>query len=369
MKICFIGLDNYPVLNPDWGSEYFGCESVQQTLLARAFHGLGYSVSMVVKDQGQPQGEVLDGIRVLKTYTDSAGLPGVRFLHPRMTSIWRALKAADTDFYYQSCAGMMTGLVARFCQQYDRKLIFRVAHDTDCIPGEEIIRFTRDRWLYRYGLKRADFISAQGVHQKQLLADNHRLASSVTNMAVEVPDLADLKDKDIDVLWVNNLRQFKRPDLAIELAKLLPGKRMVMIGGPVPGGEKYFEQMQAAAAEVPNLEFLGAVPYAHVNDFFLRTRVFVNTSDSEGFPNSFLQAWVRAVPVISFFDPDNLIDRLGLGESPADLTVMQAAVMRLLDDETRAPVASVCRKFAVDNYGATNVARQYIEDFPPLAAP
>ena len=189
MKICFIGLDNYPVLNPARGSEYFGGESVQQTLLARAFHELGYDVSMIVKDHGQPDGEVLDGIRVLKTYADSDGLPVVRFFHPRMTSIWNAFSKADADVYYQSCAGMMTGLAARYCAAHGRKLVFRVAHDTDCIPGEELIRFSRDRWLYRYGLKKADFISAQGVHQQQLLRDNHSLNSTVTNMAVEVPSL------------------------------------------------------------------------------------------------------------------------------------------------------------------------------------
>ena len=60
-KICFVGLDNYPVLNPDCGGEYFGGESVQQTLLAKAFADLGYEVSMVVKDHGQAQGEFRQG--------------------------------------------------------------------------------------------------------------------------------------------------------------------------------------------------------------------------------------------------------------------------------------------------------------------
>ena len=56
-SICFLGLDNYPVLNPRRGHEYFGGESVQQTLLARAFVSLGHQVSMVVKDHGQPQAD------------------------------------------------------------------------------------------------------------------------------------------------------------------------------------------------------------------------------------------------------------------------------------------------------------------------
>jgi hypothetical protein len=36
MRICFVGLDNLPVLAPEYRSELIGGESVQQTLLARA---------------------------------------------------------------------------------------------------------------------------------------------------------------------------------------------------------------------------------------------------------------------------------------------------------------------------------------------
>src|SRR5262247_1540540 len=115
-SICFVGLDNYPVLNPRFGHEYFGGESVQQTLLAKAFAALGYRVSMVVKDHEQPEGEEIDGITVHKTFAESAGVPILRFVHPRMTSILRALARSDADVFYQSCAGMLTGLVGWHCR-------------------------------------------------------------------------------------------------------------------------------------------------------------------------------------------------------------------------------------------------------------
>jgi len=111
-KICFVGLDNYPVLNPNKGGENFGGESVQQTLLAKAFIDIGYDVSMVVKDHGQSQGEMIDGIKVWKTFKAQEGVPVFRFFYPRLTSIVAALKKADADIYYQSCAGVNTGIVA-----------------------------------------------------------------------------------------------------------------------------------------------------------------------------------------------------------------------------------------------------------------
>ena len=39
---------------------------------------------------------------------------------------------------------------------------------------------------------------------------------------------------------------------------------------------------------VPNLTLCGRGPYHEIGDFYDRAKVFVNTSDVEGFPNSFL---------------------------------------------------------------------------------
>ena len=360
-RICFVGLDNYPVLNPGSGHEYFGGESVQQTLLAKAFSSLGCEVSMVVKDHGQPQGEPIERITVWKTFKDSAGIPVLRFVYPRMTSILSALEKADADVYYQSCAGMATGLVAWHCERRRRRFVFRLAHDTDCIPGQQLIRFWRDRKIYEYGLRRAHFIAAQGARQVDLLRQNYGLESLPINMAVEEPQTTDTI-RDIDILWVNNLRAFKRPQLAVELAEQLPSRRFVMIGGAVPGSEELYADVEARARRVPNLEFLGAVPYHQVNAYFARARVFVNTSESEGFPNSFLQAWIRGVPTVSFFDPDGLIESVGLGRVPRDIRDMGDATGSLLSEEsTRAAIAERCRQYASAHYSPTAVARKYIE--------
>lgn len=359
-SICFVGLDNYPVLSGQQGDDQFGGESVQHTLLAHAMAEQGYSVSMLVKDHGQPDEEVIGEIRVLKTFREHGGLPGLRFLHPRITSILRALKKADADVYYHSCAGMVTGLTAWFCRRHGRRFVFRLAHDSDCIPGEQLIRFWRDRKIYEYGLRRADLIVAQGVRQVELLKTNYRLDSVPLNMAVELPAAASDTERDIDVLWVNNLRAFKRPELAIELARKLPKHRVVMIGGASQGHETLYANCKSAAEQVSNLEFLGRVPYEKVNAYFERAKVFVNTSDQEGFPNSFLQAWARQVPVLSFFDPDGLIVQHSLGAVPSRLDEMALNVQNLLhDDDARRSVGSQAQAFALANYSPAGVAKQY----------
>jgi glycosyltransferase involved in cell wall biosynthesis len=356
----------YPVLNPDFGKGYIGGESVQHTLLARAFRRLGWDATVVDVDYGQEEGEFVCGIRVRKTFSPEAGIPGLRFFHPRLTGIWRALDRADADVYFQSCAGMLTGVAAAFCQWRRRTFLFRTAHDTDCIPGQALIRLKRDRWIYEFGLRRADWISVQGSRQEALLRRHYGLESIPVPMAAEPPESRADGTRDIDVLWVNNMRPFKRPELAVELARRLSVRgadwRMVMIGGPAPGMESYYEEIRSSASAVPGLDFLGPVPYREVNGFFRRAKLFVNTSESEGFPNSFLQAWIRGVPVISFFDPDGLIDSKNLGGVPRNLDEMALLAQSFLESPSRLErLSREVAHFAEKRFSPVEVARRYVE--------
>jgi len=359
-RICFVGLDNYPVLNPACEG-YFGGESVQQVLLARAFRDKGYEVCMVVHDHGQPKTERIEGITVHKSYRREAGLRGIRFVHPRLSSLLQSLHVADADCYYQSCAGALTGIVAWYCRVKGRKFVFRTASDTDCVKGRQLIRLKRDRLLYEYGLGRADVISVQSIHQQKLLAENYGLTGILVDMAVEVPEDADLNCfRDIDVLWVNNLRPLKRAEIVLEIAAALPWARFVIIGGVVCGQEGYFWDIRKRAESLDNVQFIGQVPYQRVNDFFSRAKLFINTSEIEGFPNSYLQSWARAVPTVAFFDPDGIINRFSLGKVPADVSEMTVEVGRLLaSDSERLDAGLRARRYVCERHAPSVIADSY----------
>lgn len=342
------------------GSKYIGGESVQQTLLARALSNAGYETSMIVEDHGQPDSEIIDGIRIWKTYRQRAGLPVIRFIHPRFTSVWSALKRADADIYYQSCAGVLTGFVAQFCRKYDRTFIFRVASDSDCVPNEQLVHLWRDRKIYEYGLRRADIISSQSEKQVDLLRRHYGLESIKTNMVVEMPDPKIQHPKSIDVLWVNNFRGLKQPEIVLELARQLPKVRFAIVGGPMIGHEDLYEDIRNQASTIANVDFMGPVPYQEVNDFFLRSRLFLNTSTIEGFPNSFLQAWTRKLPVVSFFDPDGLIAGRGFGRAPKDVVEMATAIGELLADQDAIDTIGLrAHEFVMRNFSPDSIVKEY----------
>ncbi|HYJ41042.1 MAG TPA: glycosyltransferase family 4 protein [Steroidobacteraceae bacterium] len=360
-RICVVGLDSYGMLSGEGNPKYIGGESIQHVLLARAWRDLGHDVSIIVHDEGQGARRQIDGITAIAAHTRHGGIRGLRFFHPRATRLLSALISADANVYYQSPAGAYTGITAWFCRRTGRRFIFRVASDSDCEKEHGRIQFWRDRKLYNYGLRRADLVAAQTEFQAQMLRENHAIESVVVNMMVEPPRNGVPVDKDIDVLWVSNLRALKRPELALELARQLPQVKFSIVGGPMPRGETYYEDMRAAAARLPNVNMLGAVRYADSGNLFDRAKIFLNTSSIEGFPNTFLQAWIRGVPVVSFFDPDSLVQRLQLGHIASSVDEMREAIRSLLEDASdRQRTGRRARDFATREF-TTGVAARYLE--------
>ena len=362
-RICFVGLDNLPVLSREHAHHGTGGEQVQHTLLARALVRRGLEVSMVVADYGQPERWEVDGISLHRAHGLSEGIPILRFAHPRITRLWAALARADAQTYYVSCAGPQLAVVAAFARRHGRRVVFRIAHDRDCDPSQLLVRFWRDRQLYAWGLRRAHVVLAQSAQQAQALRLHYGVDSRVAGMLVDpatrqVPG----PQRPRDVLWVNNMRPFKRPDLALDVARRLPGLSFDMVGGPQGGHEALFETIRGAARRLPHLRFHGAVPYHQVNGLYDQARVFLNTSDSEGFPNSYLQAWRRGTPTVAFFDPDRVIATHGLGNVARSVDEMVEQVQRLTTSDGDWQAASGrCLRFMDERYAEDTVLGPYLE--------
>jgi len=369
-RICFVGLNNLAVLAREYNSHGIGGEEVQHTLLARAMAARGYEVSMVVMDYGQADGAEWEGVKTYKTYRSEDGLPVLRFFHPRWTGVWAALKRADADIYYLSCASLRVGLTSLFSRQHGRKLVFRIASDMDCEPQKLLIEYNywRDRRIYEYGLYRADAILAQSMHQQEAMQRNYRLASTLASMLVDQPrDILTFEQRTIPVLWVSNIRQLKRPDLVLEFADRTPEIAVHMIGGRIADSADLFDETRQRASTLPNVMFHGQIPYHEINDYFANALVFTNTSDIEGFPNSYLQAWSRGTPVVAFFDPDGLIAREGLGIAVRNTEEMRKAVKELTTNREQWLATSArCVAFMRREFNEDRILAPYLETFRRL---
>jgi glycosyltransferase involved in cell wall biosynthesis len=89
-------------------------------------------------------------------------------------------------------------------------------------------------------------------------------------------------------------------------------------------------------ADLPNVTFAGFVGPDRVGEVYEQARIFLNTSDWEGFPNGFLYAWTRGIPACSLhIDPDGVVSGGDLGLVDPDPARLAAAMDGLLDDPER----------------------------------
>jgi len=106
----------------------------------------------------------------------------------------------------------------------------------------------------------------------------------------------------------------KQPELFIDLAKKLPQEKFTMICPPAESNLSYFKKVRVEAQKVKNLTFIKQVPFKKIDSYFKQAKVFISTSLTEGFPNTFIQAGKNMTPIISFkVNPDKIIINYQLG--------------------------------------------------------
>jgi glycosyltransferase involved in cell wall biosynthesis len=301
--VCFVAPTTWPVISGDTAIKVVGGAEVQQSMIAPALAARGYRVSMICLDYGQPDGSVVNGVTVRNIHKPDDGIPGVRFVHPRFTSVWGAMKAIRADVYYQRTAAVYTAYMAAFCHLHGKKSIYAGASDVDFLPGREDIRFGRDKKIFQWGVRNVDRIVTQNEVQQKQLFDHYGIEGSVIPSCY-VPPAGAKNDPNGYVLWTASIRPSKRADLALEIARRLPQHRFVIIGGPDPDrkSREYYESLCRTASSLPNVEMKGFVPFTQAEKWFDGARVVLNTSLYEGFPNTFLQAWSRGIPTVAFID-------------------------------------------------------------------
>lgn len=378
-KICFFSLFAYPYLtNKDVGCS--GGAEHQQVLLAKELLKKGHQISFIVNDFGQSDIIEAGGIRIYKFSVPES--KKIRFLSmiirffTKTKYIWKILSRPDADIYYQRCAGSITGFLSLFCLLRRKKFVFSVAskYDVDgtvinaaCLPKNKKFLFRLSRFFYTIGLRLADCVIVQNHEQQGLLLKNYSKKSTVIKSMFTEPDSLLQEGGRDEVLWVSSIQTLKQPELFIELAKKIPEVQFRMIGGPSIDSD-FFKRIEQVAKNIPNLNFSGFVSPDNVQSYYERALFVVNTSTFEGFPNTFLEAWSNAIPVVSLnVDPDDIIcDRkLGIHSRNADQLLID--VKRLIHDRPlRETLGMNGKKYLEDEHSAESIVKNYENVFDHL---
>lgn len=264
---------------------------------------------------------------------------------------------------------------ALYCKLCRRKFVYMVALSTDCMP---VITSSVFKDLFKKGIVSrvvtslnklgmciADRVVAQAEDQKHLLSKNFGIRSIVINNGMLIPYGFPKKEHPPIVLWLASLKRVKRAEIYIEVAKQCQDLNCKFILAGRPLDKEYLEELLEQMHELPNIEYVGGVTFKESNELIGHASVFLNTSKCEGFPNTFVQAWMRETPTVSLnVDPDDVIKKNKLGFHSGSFEQMVKDVGFLIENKkVRGEMGRNARKYALREYDIKKIVPKYVELF------
>ncbi len=361
MKVCFI-------LPAHWSGILGGAE-IQVRYIMDALRKEGiYDIYYICRSTSLTDD---DGIKIYQINQDQFLTKFMRCVD--YAQVMKFLEVIQPDIIYTRVDVPYVGMAARYCQKHDCKLIWHIAHVQDVSQyrvknKRSFLRYI-DRKIFEYGVKRADVIIGQAAYQNQLLQKNYGVPCTaiIPNFHPEAK-LIKKENKPIKIVWVASIKASKQPHIFLQLAKAFQEHANVeftMIGA-IQNSE-WEGKLQQEVNQIKNLSYLGELPLEKVNEILAASHIFVNTSKAEGFPNTFIQAWLRKVAVVSLLiDPDFVLKNNNLGGASGNLEQLIQDVSFLINQpEERQQIAERSYQFAIKNYSLSNI-KLLLPYFSPL---
>jgi len=283
----------------------------------------------------------------------------------------------NPDIIYQRNGNAFTGIAALWCKKNNKKLIFGISSDNNC-SSREILNLGIDFLSYPskvldyffnvYGVNNAFQIIAQTDYQKKILRQNFKRGCIVIPNGLPVP-LQSFKKADPPIIsWIANIKPLKQPELFIKLAEKCQDLNAQFIYAGRPESGKYHRMLTEKTKKLINLQYIGEIPFEKTNELLSLSSIFVNTSTAEGFPNTYIQAWMRETPVVTLnCDPDNIIKTQRIGFHSGGFEQLVEDVRYLIENEDeRNRMGEKARKYAIENHDIMKTGKKYIELFHQL---
>jgi glycosyltransferase involved in cell wall biosynthesis len=359
LHVCFINLQAYPLFNPQITATIGGAEVDLYLIATELAKDSVFKASFVTGDFGQPGREIIQNVTVIKSIDVSGNL----FVgSPRL---WRALKEADADVYFDECASLRTWFDAEFCKRRGRPYVFRTAATEEC-DGT----YAGRHWFRGRAFNRAMRSAAKVITQNE--SDQKKLLATTGISSVVIRNSCHLSERPCvprdTVLWVGRSASVKGPNQFLQLAREVPSQDFTMICLPAVGDTR-FDRLIGEAATIPNLRFVPGVPFGQIDDFFQKARVLVNTSDSEGFPNAFVQAAKCGTPILSLkVNPDDFLDKYACGScARGEWQRFKEMLAKLTAPDINRTYGENAYRYASENHDIKTIIEKYKEVFRRVA--
>jgi glycosyltransferase involved in cell wall biosynthesis len=352
INICFISLSGYLVFSRSKDGVQGGAEVDTYMLSTELAKDKQFKVSLITGDFGQNEVESFENVTIYKTAKLSSPVKAVR-------SIWRAMQKANADIYFKKGASFVTALIALFCRIKGRFFMLRTAQDIECNGV-----YIREKWLrgkaFKWTLKQAKHVFVQNDSNKSHLKETVGISATVIPNGHRMISQSEQQRKFI--LWAGRSTRVKMPEYFIRLAKEIPSEQFIMICQQASDdNDTTYRNLVEKAKLVANLKFIERVPFHEIMDFFQSAKVFVNTSETEGFPNVFIQSCLSGTPILSLnVNPDDFLNKYKCGLcANGDWQIFKEMLVQLLEPENMKQYGENGRRYAIENHDIKNIIEKY----------
>lgn len=313
-----------------------GGAEMQIKYLVRYLVSKGYKVSYIFEDKGKSYSNELSidlcplqKRKIKKTF-------GSRWIFYHR-SLLKKLDELQPDIVYTRFYSSWSGLVSQYAKSNNKTHIWALASDNDLARRKASLRKPFDgieqRWMRKAFAGATVIVTQNETQQVKLQQLYGREGFLFPQSAEKATNEANKSASPLKVCWIGNLKDVKRPELFLQLVNKFEKDQHVefaMVGRP---HTKYLDAIDSVSQRIPHFHYHGELTNDAVNALLARSHILVNTSDYEGFSNTFVQAWMRKVVVISYnSNPDELLTRKELGYVSNDTAEVEGIIRKLADD-------------------------------------
>lgn len=304
-----------------------------------------YNVTFITRSDGN---EELEKVNLLEAYRNIYG--PINKLTSGLKIIYQ-MRKADADIYFSSSSRMDVILVTIYCKLTGKKHVHRTLHERQ-FDKSRIIKEPITGLFNHLGIRGSDMIFTQCRDHAKKLSEWFNPNHDVITNSFPLESAEKTSGGDY-VLWVGRRIKWKRPDLILDLAENFPKEDFIIISPRTSGTKKYFDKIENKADNLDNVELIERVPRDEIQQYFDEAKLFVNTSESEGFPNTFVEAGIGTTPILSYkVNPDNFITDYNCGFScGGDYQELENRMKQLLSDQNLSESKGEnCFQYVVENH-------------------
>ncbi|WP_456686660.1 glycosyltransferase family 4 protein [Bradyrhizobium sp. P5_C11_2] len=350
--------------------------AVQLSIWLRALENAGHEAALLTWKGALAHVGSGQKIKLIETYDPAHGVRVAKYFYSYIPKVLAATRAYRPDIIIQGVCGIHTAIMAFVAGQLRIPFVHRVVNDKD-VDERCKIGLRSYEWLaYSWARNRTDAFLCQNEYQRGKLAALFpgKPIHVVHNAVVVAEDAAAPlpRAERRYVAWLGVFRYGKNLPLLFRIAQELPAVKFRVAGMP----DRIVDQSTLDAVNglrhLPNVELVGYIRRADVQQFLSEATMLLCTSDFEGFSNVFLEAFAVGTPVTTRrqVDPDSIIVRHTLGASAEDELALCKSVKTFWDMDANEynALARRCQSYVRANHSPTVKARELIAALTPLVA-